>query len=238
MIKLTKTLSALAIVGAVLGFGGVAFAAPKTTANTALEIKGAVKGKKEASRVSFEGTFAKWIISPRGEINGMILGNGALVRFPAHGFTVDASKLKAGDVVHVDANEKALPDGTIYGKPLIKKGMDVIVDATGKPTPWDKTAQKPKLQKMKTSGTVAGFLLDGKDRKIALVLDGGEIAWANTDLMELGVKKGDAVTIQGKGGSWSHGTAMALDSVTLPNGKVVAIPHVKHEGKGKQKKSQ
>ena len=231
MMKLTKTLSALAIVGSMLSFGGSAFAAPKTTATTTLAVKGA---KKQGARVSIEGTFAKWIVSPRGEITGMILGNGAEVRIPAHGYPVDAAKLKAGDVVHVEGYEKALPDGTLYGKPLIKKGMDVIVDATGKPGAF--TKNQPKLQKMKTSGTVAGFLLDPKDRKIALVLDGGEIAWAKTDLMELGVKKGDAVTIEGMGGNWSNGTALALHSITLPNGKVLAIPHGKGGGKGKEKK--
>jgi hypothetical protein len=233
MIKLTKTLSVLAIVGSVLGFGGVAMAAPKTTATTTLAVKG---GKKQASRVSFEGTFGKWIVSPRGEIVGMVLGNGAEVRIPARGYTLESSKLQPGDVIHVEAYEKALPDGTLYNKPLIKKGMDVIVDATGKPGAW--TKNEAKLQKMKTSGTVAGFLLDGKDRKIALVLDGGEIAWAHTDLMALGVKKGDAITIEGMGGNWSNGTAMAVHTITLSNGKVLQVPHGKHEkgDKGKNKK--
>jgi hypothetical protein len=232
MFNIRKTLSALAIVGSVLTFGGVALAAPKTTATSTL----AVKGKKQLSHVSFEATFAKWIVSPNGQITGMILGNGALVRIPGRGYAIDASKLKPGDVVHVEAYEKALPDGTLYAKPLIKKGLDTIVDATQKPTASAKPAQKPKLQKMKTSGTVAGFLLDGKDRKIAIVLDGGEIAWAHTDLMALGVKKGDAITLEGMGGNWSNGTAMAVHSITLSNGKVLAVPHGKGEGKGKGKK--
>lgn len=220
---LHKTLSVLALAASALTFSGIALAAPKNVDGTALAAK--AKAKKNDKRVTFEATFGKWIVSPRGEIVGMILGNGGEVRVSARRYTLDASKLQPGDVVHVEANEHALPDGTIYSHPLIKKGLDTIVDASGKPNVTAQPGTKPKLQKMKTSGNVAGFLLDGKDRKIAVVLDGGAIGWAHSDLSKSGLKKGDAITVEGMGGNWSHGTALSLKQITKADGSVVACPH-------------
>lgn len=233
MNKITKTLSILALAVSALGASTVAFAAPK---NDPSGIVANAKKKENKARVSFESTFARWIVSPRGDLVGMILGNGAEVRFPGRGYAIDAGKLAQGDVIHVEAVEHALPDGTIYVRPMIRKGMDTIIDTTGKSNVTTYPGATAKPAKMKTSGTIAGFLIDGRDRKVAVVLDGGEIGWTRGDLAKSGLKKGDEITLEGSGGSWSHGTALSVKQITKADGTVVKMPHGK--GKKTEKKNQ
>ncbi|GAC1354791.1 MAG: hypothetical protein NVSMB47_08210 [Polyangiales bacterium] len=165
----------------------------------------------------------------------MLLADGAEVRIP-RGYDVDP-KLQAGDVVHVDAIPHAMADGTLYFRPIVKKGLDVIVDASGKPQQAAQPGAKIKLQPMKVTGPVAGFLLDGAGRHVGVVLADGTEAWVHghADLAELGVKKGETLIVQGPGGAYAAGTAMFAKKLTLADGKVVEVPSPKWKGAADKK---
>jgi hypothetical protein len=217
-----KLLAALAVAGTLTG--AIALAAPDAHADApnATAVKKKAGGNKKAS---FDATFDRYLVDPRGDVSGILLSNGAVVGIPRG--AQPATTLKKGDAIHIEAFQKVLPDGTLYGRPIITKGTVVIVDASkwkkgeGKKGPNDPKTAKPKLAKMTITSSVASFLLDMKGRHHGVVLADGTIAYAHDDLMQLGLKKGDSVTIEGEGGSYALGRAMVVKSVKLPNGSVV-----------------
>ena len=213
-----KLLGALALAGA-LG-GALALIAPDASADVPSAV--ALKKKGAGNKASFDATFDRYLVGPHGDVSGILLSNGAVVSIP-HG-AAPATSLKKGDAIHIEAWQKVLPDGTIYGPPVVTKGTTVIVDASkwkkgdGK---GDAKTPKAKLAPMTITSSVSSFLLDKKGNHYGVILTDGTIAYSRDDLMQLGLKKGDSVTIEGEGGNYALGRAMVVKSVKLPNGSVV-----------------
>lgn len=213
-----KLLGALALSG-ILG-GALALAAPNAMADAPTAV---AKKKGAGNKASFDATFDRYLVGPHGEVSGMLLSNGAVVSIPRG--AAPATTLKKGDAIHVEAWQKVLPDGTIYGRPIVTKGTTVIVDASkwkkgeGKDGKDGKSATK--LAPMTITSTVSSFLLDKKGQHYAVILADGTVAYSRDDLVQLGLKKGDSVTIEGEGGNYALGRALVIKSVKLPNGSVV-----------------
>lgn len=210
------TLASITLVGS----AAVATAATKEQPGAVMKVKGKNKGK-DAKRVTFDATFDRYLVSPAGHVDGMLLSDGSVVRIP-RGVTVDTT-VKKGETIRVEAHMHALPDGTIYTRPLVTKGTATIVDGTNPKKPEAKNEGKPQLSDLKVSGTVSSFLIDQKGEKYGVILADGTIAYAHhTDLAAQGVKLGDAVTIEGKGGTYPQGKSVWIKSMKLPNGTTVA----------------
>lgn len=216
-----KLLGALALAGTLTG--AIALAAPDASADTPSATALAKKGG--GKKATFDATFDRYLVDPRGDVAGILLSNGAVVNIPRG--AQPATSLKKGDAIHIEAFQKVLPDGTVYGRPIVTKGTTVIVDASkwkkgeGKKGPNDAKTPKAKLAPMTITSSVSSFLLDGKGRHYGVILADGTLAYAHDDLMQLGLKKGDAVTVEGEGGSYALGRAMVVKSVKLPSGSVV-----------------
>jgi hypothetical protein len=213
-----KLLAALALAGTLTG--AIALAAPDASADVPTATKLAKKGN--GKKASFDATFDRYLVDPRGDVAGILLSNGAVVSIPRG--AEPSTALKKGDAIHVEAYQKVLPDGTIYGRPIVTKGTTVIVDASK----WkkgeakkDPKTQKAKLAPMTITSSVSSFLLDKKGRHFGVILSDGTLAYSHDDLMQLGLKKGDSITIEGEGGSYALGRAMVVKSIKLPNGSTV-----------------
>lgn len=210
-------------------------AAPKAMALTAVDAK-----------------FARWLPTPNGKIAGMMLDNGSIVHFH-HDAITDASSLKAGDAVHVEGVQKdsvikhasVSKDGNVlikapefdskkfaHKKHEWKKGDH-------KKHEWKKGDKSAFIEKMKekhaadlaaltdvtAKGTIEAVIPGRHGGVHGYVLSDGTVAYAphHSNVAELGLKKGDSITLAGKGGSYDIGKSMIVSSVTLPSGETKTL---------------
>ena len=69
------------------------------------------------------------------------------------------------------------------------------------------------------------LLAGHKGQVHAVILEDGTTAYAphHGDLSTLSLKKGDTVTITGKGGNYALGRALVITTIKLPNGTVKSL---------------
>lgn len=217
---LRSVLAVVAVSIPVLAFGGSALAGPKGG-----------KGKDKSAQVqSADAKFSRFLLSPHGEIRGLLLEGGGIVHVrPA---AVRDTSLKAGDALKIEGFGKP---GHYFGA-KVTKGSTIVVEGVeggkhgkdgkhGKGGKKGDKKAKAALSPMTSTGTVT-TLLEGKKGKVhGVVMSDGTVAYAGHkgDLGALGLKKGDAVTLTGKGGSYALGRAMKIDEVKLPSGAVKKI---------------
>lgn len=238
--KLSSSLRSLilAAVVAVPAFGAFAAlapspaeAAPAAAAERKSERRSEAKkeGDKKAAkpRVTVDATFERWLLDAHGRIHGVLLKDGSLIR--VHEGAVRDSSLKAGDVVKIEARSKSVSGVSLYGRALVKKNGAVVVDATQKPAgkakddkAKDDKAKGAKLADMTATGTISYFLYDRDGGVRGVVLSDGLVAQVGkkAKLDDCKLKKGDSVTVTGKGGSYALGRALRIESIKLPNGDV------------------
>jgi hypothetical protein len=178
------------------------------------------KGSGKATAAVVDAKFNRWLITPHGQIGGILLDNGGVVR--VHNDAVKDTSLKSGDALHIDGKTKGK---SVYMHTKITKGTAVVVDDTVKHA---KGAGKPKGAKLNdmTAASKVNTLISGPGGKThAVILDDGTIAYAphKSDLATFSLKKGDAVTVTGKGGNYTLGRAMVITSIKLPNGDVKTL---------------
>ena len=207
-----KSLRALLIVVAasvpLLAFGGDA------------EAKG--KGSGKGAPASVDAKFNRWLVTPQGKIGGILLDNGGVLRM--HADSVRDTSLKAGDSLHVDGKSKG---NSVFMHVKVTKGTVVVVDDTAPHAKGQKGANKgsAKLSDMTASSKVQTLLSGPKGKTHAVILDDGTIAYAphHGDLSSFSLKKGDAVTVTGKGGNYTLGRAMVITTIKLPSGDVKTL---------------
>jgi len=215
MNKLLRSMLAVVAIGLpVLAFGGAA------------EAKGKGKGNKAPS-ASVDAKFGRWLITPHGKIDGMLLDTGSIV--VVHPDAVRDTSLKAGDAIHLDAKAKGNGAPIVYVHAKVTKGTVVVVDDTAK---HGKGAKGGKaggntgtLSDLTAASKVSSFFVGPKGKVRGLILDDGTIAYAphHQDLGSFSLKKGDAVTVTGKGGSYTFGRALVIKTLKLPSGDVKTL---------------
>jgi hypothetical protein len=206
MNKLLRSfLAVVAISVPVLAIGGEALA----------KGKGGKGGKAAAAVV--DAKFSKWMLTPNGKIGGILLDNGGIVR--VHHAAVKDTSLKAGDALHVDGKSHG---NNVMVHAKITKGTAVVVDDTAKPAKGaNKGAMSTQGLSDLTAASKVSQLFIGHHGKVAgLILDDGTVAYAphKADLSTYSLKKGDAVTVTGKGGTYTLGRALVIKTIKLPNG--------------------
>lgn len=97
----------------------------------------------------------------------------------------------------------------------------------GKHAGWKKHGKHDlsSLAAVSSKGTVEVILAGHHGKAHAIVLSDGTVAYApfKSDLAALGLKKGDAISVSGKGGEYPLGRALVLESIELPNGDVKTL---------------
>lgn len=197
----------------------VAVSAPLLALDSEAAAKG--KGSNKSAAASVDGKFNRWLITPHGKIGGILLDNGGVLR--VHEDSVKDTSLKSGDALHVDGKSKG---NNVFMHVKVTKGTAVVVDDTAKHAKGQKGANKgAKLSDMTASSKVATLLGGHKGKTGAVILEDGTIAYAphHGDLSTYSLKKGDLVTVTGKGGNYTLGRAMVITTIKLPSGDVKTL---------------
>lgn len=183
-----------------------------------------------------DGRFQRYLVSPRGETMGLLLDGGTVVRMRPQAMTKGAPELRAGDALRVEGRAMKTPTGQIIMHALVKRGTDVIADATAMKGDHKKgdhkkgdhkkgdnkkgDHDKSTLAALTSTGKIVAIVTGHKGKVAGVVLDDGTTATAGhkSDLGALGLKVGDQVTLTGRGGVYPRGKGMKIEQVKMPGG--------------------
>jgi hypothetical protein len=203
------------------------------TVSTFAHADAAQAGAAAAAPTVVDGRFQRYLVSPRGETMGLLLDGGTVVRVHPEAMAKGAPELKAGDMIHVEGRAMKTPTGQVVMHALVKRGSDVIADATamkdhehGKKGDHKKgdhkkgEHDKSTLAPLTSTGKIVAIVTGHKGKVSGVVLDDGTTASAGhkSDLGALGLKVGDQVTLTGKGGVYPRGKGMMIEQVKLASG--------------------
>lgn len=211
------------------------------------------------ARMSVDGKFAHYLVSPKGDIDGLVLEDATVARFPPHAIASDTTMLRPGDAVRVEGDAVNGPTGRALVRASVSKGNVVIVRADippppppggpgagarphrgGKHGPKDgKGPHEDSLLSMTVTGKIQGFSTDPHGIVDGILFVDGTSARAGKKarIETLGLKAGDTITVTGKGGNYPQGSSLEIETVKLPSGEVrtverlrVDLTPVSHEG--------
>ena len=132
-----------------------------------------------ARHATINGKFAHYLKSPKGDIDGIVLEDGTIARFPPHAITSDTTELRPGDGIRVEGDAEDGPAGRVIAHASVTKSNVVIVRAETPPPPLggpdailgphrggkhgpkdDKDPGEENLQPMTVMGKIQGFSTD------------------------------------------------------------------------------
>lgn len=202
----------------------------------------------KGTAVTVDAKFSRWLLNPRGEVAGILLEDGALVMIPPHvAKDLKTSELAKGDAVRVEGFTRE--GSSVYAFASVKKGDLVVVAAPQKPEGkggekgWKKHDGEgggpkgegrkhegkgrkhdgPRLEGLadvSASGKVLAVIPGRHGGARGYVLEDGTVAYVRHAKGEdLGVKKGDAISVSGKGGKYELGTSLVVKRITLASGE-------------------
>ncbi|MES1175551.1 MAG: hypothetical protein ABUL62_14610 [Myxococcales bacterium] len=91
---------------------------------------------QEAPRASVDGVFERYLVSPRGDVDGILLKDGTTARFAPHLYVASSeAKLNVGDQVHVDGDVLVVATGRVIEHSAVKKGTIAVALSEQSATP-------------------------------------------------------------------------------------------------------
>jgi hypothetical protein len=218
----------------------------------------AVQAKTAAPAPSvIEGRFQRYLVSPKGKTEGLLLEGGTMVRLPEQAFAKGAPELKAGDAVRVEGRAIKTPTGQIMMRALVQRGSETIADgraiegrhhdgehakgahtkgghAKGEHAKGEHAKGEQSLAPLSSTGKIVAIVSSPKGRVAGVVLDDGTTARAGrkSELGSLGLKVGDQVTLTGRGGVYPKGKGMMIEQVKLANGELHPLAAVARHHRG------
>lgn len=162
-----------------------------------------------------QGAVQRLLINPYGEIDGLRLADGTIVKFPPHLSDAVAAAVKPGDAVRVvgrpqgrgmvkaDAIINAASGQTVYDQPPVLDG--------GRPLPPHLRAAR--LQPQKVEGKVDAVLTGRRGEVTGVILSDGSIVRFPSESLRLSVQPGAPFAASGLGTRNAMGTS--LEAVSL-----------------------
>ena len=196
------------------------------------------------ARLTIDGKFAHYLVSPSGEVDGIVLEDGTVTRFPPHALALapEIAPLQAGDVVRLEGDAVNGPTGPVLAHASVTRGNAVIVrgDLPPPPAPGDpgagprahhggkhgprgaKGPHEESLRPLTVTGKIQGFSTDPHGRVDGILFVDGTNARAGKKvrLDTLALKAGDTITVTGKGGNYPQGSSLHIETMKLPTGEV------------------
>ncbi len=179
---------------------------------------------------SVTGTVKQYLLTPHGEVEGLLLANGTSVRFPPHEGQALADLAKPGDEITVVG---FLGPTTSYGRAI--KALTITNKATGRSLADRPPAAPPLpphmrnqiLKPLTVSGAVAHFLVNDHGDVDGLILNGGEEVKFGPHngavvAVMLGGQAGKTVEVSGYGTQNSFGTVVDAMSLSV-DGQAVPL---------------
>jgi hypothetical protein len=209
-----------------LPFAGIAVTAAPAFAQTPPPAAAA------AAPVTVDGRLARFVLSPRGHVVALVLTDTTVVHVAPREADGAVAALKPGAALHVEGKLHQTPTGNIITHAVVQHDGKVIADGSkahrrghhGHQRREGARGDKPQLAPMSVTARVTQVLAGPKGRVHTVLLDDGTTA-TGFGLETLGLKSGDRVTVNGKGGAYPLGKAVHIDTITLPNGETRTLPH-------------
>jgi hypothetical protein len=169
------------------------------------------------------GAVQQYLLTPHGEVEGLLLADGTIVRFPPHLSVALASTVKPGEAVTVAG---FLVSTTAQGQAV--KALTITNTATGQTVVDQPPASRPlppelrglPLTPLTVRGTVARLLVNDHGDVDGLILSSGEEVKFRppngaTVVILLGQQPGAIVQASGYGTRNAFGTVVDADSITV-----------------------
>lgn len=206
----------------------IPFAGVLASASPALAQSGppAAAAAKARTPIVRDGRFARFALTPHGKIMAVVMQDGTTVHVPGAEPRSTLGALKAGDAIHVEGMAKQTPTGMVIARALVQKDGVVIADGRERRARADRSERKQAraaLAPVTATARVAGVLSTPRGKVHALLLDDGTTA-SGAGLETLGLRVGDRVSVSGKGGTYTQGKAVRIETITLPNGETRTLP--------------
>jgi hypothetical protein len=96
-----------------------------------------------AGRMSTDGNFAHYLVSATGSIDGIVLEDGTVARFPLFRPVFQTAFLRPGDTVHIEGDGLSGPTGPVLINASVEVRSRVAAPAEAKPTQSLATSSKP-----------------------------------------------------------------------------------------------
>lgn len=164
------------------------------------------------------------LLTPAGEIDGLLLKDGTLVRMPPGSL----GSVAAGAEVDVQGEKVASAPVPLVEQATVSRA-GVTLTSAALPPPGGPLARGPdadaRLRPMTETGTVRAILYNREGLEDGFALDGNRTARVppRAGLASLGVKVGDRITVAGRGATTSAGTGIRAESVTGASGSTVIV---------------
>jgi hypothetical protein len=114
------------------------------------------------SRTRMEGEFAHYLWAPTGAINGIVLKDGTIARFPLFEPVLQTAFLRPGDTVHVEGDGLSGPTGPVLLNASVEKRGGVAAMANKTPTPSATgTGSPPRSHRSRKQGTNGSSFFGG-----------------------------------------------------------------------------
>jgi hypothetical protein len=172
---------------------------------------------------SLTGTVERYLLTPHGEVEGLLLSDGTTVQFPPHLGTALASTVRPGDAVTVIGFlGPVTPQGrAIRALSILNaRSGQTIVDQPPATSPLPPDMRGLTLTALTVTGTVARLVVNDHGDVDGLILHGGEEVKLKPHTgtlvaMVLGQHPGEPVEASGVGTRNSFGTVVDAMSVTV-----------------------
>jgi hypothetical protein len=193
------------------------------------------------ARFTIEGKFARYLVSPNGQIDGLVLADGSVTRFPPHALTPETAPFQSGDAIHLEGEAVNGPAGPVLAHASVTKGNATVVRSDllkpvasggpgagprshgGKRSPEGASGlHEESLRPMTVTGEIEGFSIDSHGRLDRILFVDGTNARAGKQvrLETLALKAGDIITVTGQGGTYAQGSSLHIATMKLPTGEV------------------
>jgi hypothetical protein len=170
---------------------------------------------------SVTGKVQQYLLSPHGEVEGLLLADGTSVRFPPHEGQALAEIAKPGDEI---AAVGFLGPATSYGRAL--KAITITDTATGQSLTNQSPANPPLppdmrgliLKPLTVSGVVAHFLVNDAGDVDGLILNGGEevkFGPHNGQVVAMMLCGQTGKTVEASGYGTQNGFGTVVDAMSL-----------------------
>ena len=194
--------------------------------------EGIPQGATRARHATIDGKFAHYRSSPKGDIDGIVLDDGTIARFPPHAIAKDNThiqlrpsapnpQLVTGSKIRADGEGTA---SFVRTDKLTLVATGVVLEPS---TPPGRRSAPRELATLEDSSVVLGVANNPEGEIDTLVLqDGAIVQLPPRPRDEAGdaIKVGTKLTARGDGGIYDNVNALRADYVRLASGQVFAEP--------------
>lgn len=197
----------------------VVFALTATSVATlpATASKGDKHGRDSHMAQAVDGRVNRVLVNPYGEADGLLLGNGAIIRFPAHMSQRLTASVRPGDTISVQGSTRAMGQELRAWSIRNSRSGQMLV---AEPKPWT-DVQVPKfmryasLERINARGTVTHVITGKRGEARQLLFGDGTVARLGKHLAYAAgaVRPGMTVSLTGRGTTTRHGRGVEVETI-------------------------